>query len=286
MICDDALEHLGPLLDGELPPAERDDLVAHLATCRSCAKELNELRAMADELAVPPDVHIPEGLWAAIEQRLDVGGPSGAARHARGVPARHRWLRRVPLALAAAVVLAVGLSVFGPAWNQGSARASTVDFRGLLDALPLDAQRAFRKFLVLYNAKESSAIEAKRYAPDLHFDVPDVLPGGFRLESVYVLQFGRRPGVAATYDRDGDFLAAVFHPPVQKENFGPHRDYPCVVGRHEGLKVSVGEWRLVHVMEPTTCHCVLSKLDEETELPAIMAVVAPGAPVGNGSHRH
>jgi hypothetical protein len=190
------------------------------------------------------------------------------------------------LALAAAVVLAVGLGVFGPVWTGSSAQASTVDFSVLLNALPLDAQKAFRKFLVLYDAKEGSPVEARRYAPDLNFDLPAVLPGGFRLEGVYLLRFGELAGVAATYDRDGEFLGAVFHPPVDKENFGPHRDYPCVVGRHEGHKVSVGEWKLVHLMDPTTCHCVLSRLDERTELPAVMAAVAPELPVGGSRHGH
>jgi hypothetical protein len=188
--------------------------------------------------------------------------------------------------MAAAVVLAIGLGMFGLIWMQPRAAAATVDFSVLLDALPLDAQKAFRKFLLLYDAREGSSLEAKRYAPDLNFDVPETLPGGFRLETVYLLRFGDLPGVAAGYERDGEFLGAVFHRPVHKENFGPHKDYPCMVGQHAGHKVSVGEWKLVHLMDPTTCHCVLSRLDERTELPAVMAAVAPELPVGGSRHGH
>ena len=289
MICEEATEQLGPFLDGELPSAARDDLEAHLVTCSSCRAELEGLREMTADMARPPTMQVPDALWTAIEQRLDAESPTfaGAGSPPRRVSAvRPMWLRRAPLALAAAVVLAVGLSVFGPLRTGSSAQASTVDFSVLLNALPLDAQKAFRKFLVLYDAREGSAIEAKRYAPDLNFDVPEVLPGGFQLQSVYLLKFGKHAGVAATYDRNGDFLGTVFHRPVNKENFGPHRDYPCVVGRHEGHKVSVGEWKLVHLTEPTTCHCVLSRLDEQTELPAIMAAVAPGLAAGTGHHDH
>ena len=183
------------------------------------------------------------------------------------------------------MALGIGLGIFGLVWTEPTASAA-VDYSVLLDALPLDPHKAFRKFLSHYNARESSALEAKRYAANLNFDVPEVLPCGFRRETVYVLRFGDLPGVAASYQRDGEFLGVVFHRPVQKENFGPHKDYPCMVGHHEGHKVSVGQWKLVHLMDPTTCHCVLSRLDEQTELPGVMAAVAPGLPEGGGGHRH
>ncbi len=289
MTCEKTIEQLGPFLDGELPSAVRDDLEAHLVTCSSCQAELEAFREMAAELAAPPTMLVPDALWTAIERRLDEGvQTTRGAEPQRGSASVRRplWIRCIPLALAAVVVLAVGLSMFDSVWTGSSAQASTVDFSVLLDALPLDAQKAFTKFLVLYDAKESSPAEARRYAPDLNFDVPEVLPGGFRLEGVYLLRFGKLPGVAAMYDRDGEFLGVVFHPPVDKENFGPHRDYPCVVGRHEGHKVSVGQWKLVHLMDPTTCHCLLSRLDEQTELPGIMAAVAPEFPAGTGRHGH
>jgi len=64
------------------------------------------------------------------------------------------------------------------------------------------------------------------------------------------LLFGAHPGVAATYDRDGEFLGTVLHAAVQQEDFGTHRDYECVVGKHRGHKVEVGEWMLVHLTGP------------------------------------
>ena len=300
MNCKDVTEHLGAYVDGELPSAPRDDLDAHLATCRSCRVDLKAFREVTTELAVPAKVSVPEALWPVIERRLDrelrtslrAKDPQRPQTH--GFPSadyepagRGRWLRRLPLAVAAVVVSVLGLGLLGPAWTGSTARASRVDFSILLDALPLDARKAFGKFLVLYNAKETSPVEARRYAPELNFAVPEGLHGGFKLQAVYLLKFGKHPGVAAIYERDGDFLGAVFHRPVIKENFGPHRDYPCVVGRHEGHKVSVGQWKLIHLMEPSTCHCVLSRLDERTELPEIMAALAPQPSVsGAPEHNH
>ena len=125
---------------------------------------------------------------------------------------------------------------------------------------------------------------AKRFAPELNFNLPEELPGGYRLDEVYVLRFGKNPGVAATYEREGDFIGTVFHPPVNRENYGPHSEYPCMVGNYEGHKVSVGQWRLFHLMDPTTCHCVLSRLDETSELSDIMTAVAPKLRDGTTHH--
>jgi len=181
-------------------------------------------------------------------------------------------------AMAAALVFAVGIGLIAATLSAPQAEATTVNFEVLLDALPLDARKAFRKFLVLYDAKEIAPAAAADLAPDLNFALPGVLPGGFRLQQVYALRFGEQPGLAASYDRDGELLGVIFHQPVQREQFGTHKDYDCVVGKHRGHEVKVGAWRLVHLTDPTTCHCVLSKLSDTTGLPEVLAAVAPPLP--------
>jgi len=189
-----------------------------------------------------------------------------------------RIIGPVRSAMAAAVVFAVGIGLLAATLSAPEAQASTVHFEVLLDALPLDARKAFRKFLLLYDAKEIAPAAAADLAPDLNFALPGVLPGGFRLQQVYALRFGEQPGLAASYDRDGEFLGVIFHQPVRVEQFGTHKDYDCVVGKHRGHEVKVGDWRLVHLTDPTTCHCVLSKLSDTTGLPEVLAAVAPPLP--------
>ncbi len=280
MTCDEVRRQLGALIDGELSPDLRLDIEPHLAGCEACAAELDELRGLASGLALPSVAGVPSELWASIERGLD-GERTELLRRSPGV----RRMARLPWALAAVVTLAVGLGLVGLLRNDSSARASSIDFTLLLDALPHDAKQAFTKFVSHYDAKEASPEDAKLFAPDLNFEVPEELPGGFRRGSVYVLHFGELAGVAATYDRDGEFLGVVFHRPVHTGHCKPHKDYPCVAGHQEGHKVSVGQWRLVHLMDPTTCHCVLSRLNEQTELPPIMSAVAPPLPSGDGG-RH
>lgn len=271
-------------MDSELSAVERKEIEAHLGFCSSCQAELEEMRELVRGIAQPPDVTVPDSLWMSIEQRLDKADQALSPSR----PSRRRRFRGAPWAIAAGVILAVGLSMFGLSSLESTAHASTVDFGVLLDALPLDAQKAFRKFLMRYDAKPSTPLAAKRVASALNFDTPPVLPGGFRLQSVYELRIGGTRGIAAAYDRDGEFLAAVFHPPMKHEKFGSHENLPCVIGEHCGHKVQVGEWKLVHLTDPTTCHCLLSRLDEQSEMPAVMAAIAPNLPGAGsaGGHHH
>lgn len=287
MDCTEARAKLGILVDGELAADEVAAVERHLADCPTCERECVALRALARRISTLPANSAPVHLWNAIERKLNQSvapvKPSGAS-----------WLRRRSLALAACLFLAVGLGSLITWWSGGAAstaNAAVVDFGPLLDGLRADPRLAFSKFLSKYQAKKTSATEAIARAPDLNFDIPNELPGGFKLEEAFTLRFGDQPGAAAMYMRNGEFLGAIFHPPVQQEAFGTHKDYSCVIGQHRGHAVAVGDWKLVHLTDATTCHCVLSKLNEHTELPSVLATVAPHssptmAPASRSGHDH
>ena len=286
MDCETAQRQLGLYLDKTMAPAERAAIEAHLAKCPRCAQELAEMTDMVSALVPQADVPVPEQLWPSIEARLDQ-----ADRH-RLPRLPWRIFQRAP-ALAASILFVIGAGIFAASWIGGGAEASAaaVDFSVLLDALPLDADRAFQKFLTRYGARQVSIMQARKRGAGLSFDLPETLPGGFDLKQVFVLRFGAHPGVAARYSRDGELLAAIFHRPVEREQFGTHKDYACVIGQHRGHAVAVGDWKLVHLTDPTTCHCVLSRLDDATELPAVMQKLAPQYFSGDGeqpatSHGH
>ncbi|MCH7527863.1 MAG: hypothetical protein IID39_10540 [Planctomycetes bacterium] len=244
---------------------------------------LEAARAIASAVATPSSVEVPGSLWSAIEKRL-------SRKAGRGTPALTLGARfGTGTRAAAAIVFVLGIGLLALIFADGAssrAEASAVNYGMLLDALPLDAHKAFRKFLVFYGGKPVAPFEAKRYAPGLNFDLPGTLPGGFVLHTVYTLRFGDEPGVAARYQRGDELLATIFHAPVVPESYGTHKDLSCVIGQHRGRKVEVGLWKLIHLTDRTTCHCVLSRLDEETELPAVMAAVAPNLGDSPIDHDH
>lgn len=271
---------LGTFLDGELPLSERAEVEVHCRCCADCRVELAELQAMADRIASIPTSKAPPLIWLAVSERLDQQRPN-PTRTAVGSTI---WWRR-PISLAAMIALVISVGWLGIAQWETKATASTVNFAVLLDGLSFDPHAAFDKFVRHHGGRTATVEAARRHASKLDFEVPEELPGGFVLGSVYVLEFGNDPGVAAAYTRNGEFLAAIFHAAVKQEHFGTHKDLPCVVGDHHGHKVEVGQWRLVHVTDPTTCHCVLSQLDETSGLSPILKAVAPRS-VGGATHHH
>ncbi len=289
MDCDAVRDNLGAYLDGELAPERREELAAHLAECPGCADELDALRRLAADLAAPTEAEPPPALWDAIERRLDAANETGR-------PSRRLLVLRRPAAIAAGLVLAVGVGLIGKLLiGPGAvpAAASTIDFSVLLDGLASDAPSAVDAFLTRYEAQAVSAAEARRAAPKLMYDVPDELPGGFRLQDVHVLRFTDKTGIAARYARGEELLMTFAHPPAAEKGFGRHREGPCVVGQRTCRQVQVGPWRLVRLeaptmcgcrqagnpcqcgCEPTTCHCVLTRLTPDAEMPAVLAAIAP-----------
>jgi len=275
MNCELIAEWIGPYLDDEATAEVRHAVEEHVRTCTGCAAELCSFRQLAALFPIPGTVAVPPILWDSIEHELN---KKSAGSRIRFMP------RRRAIGVAATVLFAIGLGLYSLPWEQG-VEAATVDFGVLLDELKFDPGTAFSRFLGQYQAREIPAAEAERYGRGLSFDLPEMLPGGFGIDVVYALQFNDQPGVAARYSRGGEFLGVIFHPPVLREDFGTHSDRECVVGKHHGHAVEIGEWSLVHVTDATTCHCVLSRLDQDRELPAVLAAVAPGAG-GEAMHSH
>ena len=290
MHCKTVREQLGTFVDGELADPQRRAVDAHVAGCAACRAELDALRRLAAALAAPPVQKPPAGLWPAIVRRLD------RARAPAGWPV-YRLSGRRPMAAAAAVALAIGLSMLGPLLfgprTSSTARAASLDFSVLLDGLSAGANEAFDRFLAQHDARPISAAATQTEASRLSFRVPAALPGGYRLEQAYRLRAGDKTAVAARYTRGDDVLMTFVHSHLPDERTGAHAYAPCSVGDRQCRQVEVGRWRLVRLeeetrcacgkadgvcrcgMEPTTCHCILTTLDPATELPPIFAAIAP-----------
>ncbi len=77
MTCDDFKPLLTGRVDGELSGEDEARLDAHLRTCPDCARELDELRRLKEDLAMlkfkePTDIEL-ERYWAGVYNRLERG---------------------------------------------------------------------------------------------------------------------------------------------------------------------------------------------------------------------
>ncbi len=63
-------DRLSDYLDGELPPAERNSLEAHLENCAECARVLEELRAVVSRTRGLRDTPPQKDLWSGIERAI------------------------------------------------------------------------------------------------------------------------------------------------------------------------------------------------------------------------
>jgi len=276
MRCDQLREQFGAFVDGELDAAARTAIEAHLRDCDACRAELDRLRELTARIQGAGPDGVPPDLWDRIAERLDT----------RALPRRRRFLVRMRTVVAAAACLLVAVGGGYLLLQRGveltpSASAATVDFSALLDGLALDAEQAFRTFVGQYQGRRVSADEARHHARQLNFALPPTLPGGFVVDEVFALRIGDNPAAAAIYRHGSEFVGVIFHRAIHPEDYGTYRDHECVVGEHRGHRVAVGEWHLVHVTDATTCHCVLSRLDEEKDLPPILDAVAPQLPAGD-----
>jgi hypothetical protein len=102
---EDSMSHvdegaLHAYLDGELPPAERAGLEAHLAQCSACKTLLTEERALLERAS------------ALLGSARPTERPVPPFEQVRRTPKQSRWRIRTPLAWAASIMLALGLGYF------------------------------------------------------------------------------------------------------------------------------------------------------------------------------
>jgi hypothetical protein len=171
-------DRLSEYLDGDLPPAERGELEAHLETCASCAAALDDLRdvvARARGLReLDASIGIGSDLWPGIEARIrDLPAPrtGPAPGRAGGGSAGHRMGLAVPqLAAVAAVVIAVAGVVLWIASDFGRrdeiARAAADSHRITAVAASTDQARDARTEIA--RLKQSLESRRGRIDPELY----------------------------------------------------------------------------------------------------------------------
>jgi hypothetical protein len=103
---------------------------------------------------------------------------------------------------------------------------------------------------------------------------PDELPDGMRLKSMHLLKMGRHhESLAFHFTGPRGHLLLLQCPAGVKKQYGNNECLPCRVGARDGYAVRVGSLRLMHVDSENVCVCVVSTLDEQSELPAALDAI-------------
>ena len=66
MSCDNVQERISSFVDGRLPDTERENVLAHITSCRDCStylESIDSVRSALGELSRPP---LPAGLTARL----------------------------------------------------------------------------------------------------------------------------------------------------------------------------------------------------------------------------
>jgi anti-sigma factor RsiW len=109
MSCTRYLTQIQELVDGTLGAIRRADLEAHLETCEDCRALLADLERIRDAAGHLGELVPPDGAWLQIAGRLRQEGRAHPPE--RAATRRFRTGHVAILALAAALVLAVGVSL-------------------------------------------------------------------------------------------------------------------------------------------------------------------------------
>jgi len=138
---DQWMDRLSEYLDGDLAPAERTALEAHLTACGVCRGTLDELRRVVARAQSLDDRTPAADLWPGIAEHIGV--VSLAVRRERG--ARRRLSFTMPQLVAASIVLALlaaGSARFLFPNRPLAPTASTTSVLSNVGMSPLDARTA------------------------------------------------------------------------------------------------------------------------------------------------
>jgi hypothetical protein len=157
MLCDQVREHLSAYLDKELTADLSAAVRGHLDTCAECRALADDLRATVNLLGRLPahaaPGHLADDVMREIERRgiLAIGAPLEPQPQERTLPMRRARLWPRALAVAATLVLAVGIGIFAYMSNIGR-QASPAPESAVVRKAP-EASKASEDFLVATSPK-------------------------------------------------------------------------------------------------------------------------------------
>ena len=127
MNCTGFDERLAEYLEGELEPAERHAVQAHMTSCVRCTALVRDLERISADAGQLAELSPSRDLWAGIAERIETPVVPLAPRAVPNVASRSRTVERLRLAAIAAALVAVTAGVtYTLTVSRGTSSATVV----------------------------------------------------------------------------------------------------------------------------------------------------------------
>jgi hypothetical protein len=222
MNCSDIQEQLSAYHDGELTSEMREVVAAHVADCEQCASRLAEFASYSKSFRDFSQPAVPPTVWAGIVAKFDQESGETTVVTPATEHSKRSWLTTRRLALAASVLLVLGLGFWMTHHSDHSdhdaAFARTMDH--YLKMLASDPDEAEQFLLDKYNGQTVDPEDAVRlvgYRPAVASGLPDQ----YTLASTSVMKMPCCTCVKAVCKRkDGSTLVLFEHDDEEAELLG------------------------------------------------------------------
>jgi len=243
MNCQEALNLLSALHDGELSPDLCESVEQHLRECPACAAVRADFKTMSSLAKDLPEPEPPAELWTHLLAEWDADSSAPAL-----VPSNRSWKglfqsrRRVLATVAATLVTVLGIAVIvRDTVDHGHDEHLTVNFDQFLNEFPQSPKRAQALLHAKYPSDLVNVEQATRevkYRPA----VANALPAGYALDSVHLVRMPCCLCVEALCTApDGTRLAVLEHAIDQPVWFGDRPSEPCNCNGRKTRMVRFGE---------------------------------------------
>jgi len=235
MNCQQTLDMLSPLHDGELSADHRESVEQHIRECSSCAEALADFKALSSLVRDQSDTDPPADLWDQLESVLDADSTCGASVAPTGTCAPTRTWRehfrsssRTKGVVAAALIAVFGFAIIiHNTTEHGHDEHLAVNFDQFLSEFPKSPENAQKLLHANYPSDlvdvHQAALEVK-YRPA----VANALPEGYTLDTVHLVRMPCCLCVEALCTApDGTRLAVLEHDVDQPVWFGDRPTEQC-----------------------------------------------------------
>ena len=249
MDCVEVKELLSAYYDGELSSSAQDAVARHVEECDTCSGELarfESLSAMAANLDMPAP---RREIWLELQRQLDEEGRDEKVAVKR-VGDTSRSSGPIPrfVGLAATVLLAVGMGVFGySTWfGHGEHTDFTDKFGHYLEQFNRDPDSAQQFLLAQY---ENQRVDAERAIVHVGYRpaVAKGLPDGYTVATNYVMNMPCCTCVQSICERsDGSTFAIFEHDDEEtKEWFGDRKEMSTICSGKKCTFVEMDDYMAV-----------------------------------------